>query len=637
MTLDEVAERFNAKRSGSGYKAICPVHDDNIESVSINQDGEKILLMCHAGCPTDAVLDKVGLTFTDLFLTSRPQKSAAIAEYFYRDEHGTLLYRKQRKANKEFYFAKADGKGGWITSKEQNGGKPVMEGVQRVVYRLNDLREASENSSHETFCVYIAEGEKDVDRLWREHLPATTNDGGAKTWPSYCVEQLKSIGVTHVVVFGDNDDAGRAHVADVARNCAAAGMDVRIVDLPGLQPSGDVSDYLAAGHTDLADRIAAASRYDPARVIDAGPESTSDPDSLEDLDAFLDRIDKLPDLSWRLEGLVPDEGFTLMHGQPRGLKTISALEMALAMAMGRWAFGAARFAAPRPCKVTYFAEEDGERLFAARLKWLIRKNGRPAKGMFFLRIRKSWYFDTEDGKKAIYDYIVKTQSEVAFFDSLRSFTGMSDKGPADLRPVVEFLRGEIQNTTTAKSTVLVHHDTKPTQRHDDMSRSQQASGGGIFSISDCPISFEKVAWNQVAVYPENYKLCGDPDPFEVTFETDEWTDDNGAPRFGPREAPWVRPMAETKKEVDIKSETDARKILAFLGSHRGEWFNTGEVNTGAKIRNDAAGPVLKRLRDQQPAQVRFCTGEEAVEHGAKSKSAHLWSALDAETLGMFER
>lgn len=345
-----------------------------------------------------------------------------------------------------------------------------------------------------------------------------------------------------------------------------------------------------------------------------------DKDSVEDLQRFLARIQDQPTLSWHIEGLIPDEGICLWHGQPRDFKSMCAQEVALALAAGRPAFGLARFAVHRPVKVAYFSEEDPERLFAARMHWLLAKNPTPAPGFFFPFIRKSLSFDVTADRAFILRTLRATGAEVVVFDPVRSYTAFSDKGPADLRPVAVFLR-QIQNETLAKTLLLVHHDTKPpavSGNSSERSRSQQASGGGIFSISDCPVAFTKLAWNHVAVYPEDYKLSGDPTSFEVTFETDAQQGVDG-PRFGG----WVRPVAVTKVEQDIVEGVAATKILAFLRSTTGVWHSTTEVNAGAKLKKDSAGPVLHKLREE--SLLRFCTGVEAQALGRKS-NAHLWSA-----------
>lgn len=345
---------------------------------------------------------------------------------------------------------------------------------------------------------------------------------------------------------------------------------------------------------------------------------------VEDVQAFLARLEGEPPLGWYVPGLIPDEGICLWHGQPRDFKSMCAQEMALALATGRTAFAIARFAVAAPVRVAYFTEEDPERLFAARMRWLTARSGIPVPRHLFPFVRKSLSFDVEEDRTFILDVIRETGAQVAVFDPVRSYTGHADKGPADLRPVALFLR-QVQNETTAKTLLLVHHDTKPpaiSPEGEQRSRSQQASGGGIFSISDCPVSFSKLDWNKVAVYPEDYKLSGDPKAFEVTFETDVQEGDDG-PRFGT----WVRPIAVTKDERDIANGVLAKKILAFLRSSAGTWHSTEDVGTGAHVGKMKVGAILEQLHEER--RVRFCTGDDAKLLGRKH-NAKLWGAEDDE-------
>ena len=192
--------------------------------------------------------------------------------------------------------------------------------------------------------------------------------------------------------------------------------------------------------------------YTPATTT---PSARRD-ESIEDLQTFLSRMESQPPLSWHIPGLIPDEGICLWHGQPRDFKSMCAQEVALALAAGRPAFSIPRFAVPSAVKVAYLTEEDPERLFAARMHWLTAKNPMPAAGMFFLFVRKSLSFDVDTDREFILRTIIKTGVTVVVFDPVRSYTGLSDKGPADLRPVALFLR-RIQNETTAKTLVIIHH------------------------------------------------------------------------------------------------------------------------------------------------------------------------------------
>lgn len=54
--------------AGDGkWSARCPAHDDKSPSLSVRDDGDRVLIHCHAGCATEDVLAAVGLTFRDLY------------------------------------------------------------------------------------------------------------------------------------------------------------------------------------------------------------------------------------------------------------------------------------------------------------------------------------------------------------------------------------------------------------------------------------------------------------------------------------------------------------------------------------------------------------------------------------------
>src|SRR5579884_1364199 len=68
LTLDDLLSRLDhVRRSGSGWSARCPSHDDRNNSLSASQADGKILLCCHAGCDTKDVLTALGLSWSDLF------------------------------------------------------------------------------------------------------------------------------------------------------------------------------------------------------------------------------------------------------------------------------------------------------------------------------------------------------------------------------------------------------------------------------------------------------------------------------------------------------------------------------------------------------------------------------------------
>lgn len=55
------------RKSGDGWMARCPAHDDKTASLSITERDGKVLVHCFACCRTEDVLAAVGLRFKDLY------------------------------------------------------------------------------------------------------------------------------------------------------------------------------------------------------------------------------------------------------------------------------------------------------------------------------------------------------------------------------------------------------------------------------------------------------------------------------------------------------------------------------------------------------------------------------------------
>ena len=122
--------------------------------------------------------------------------------------------------------------GGWIWD---------LEGVNRVVYRLPELIA----KEPDTGWVYIVEGEKDADALAALGMTATTNPEGQGKWKAIFNPVFRD---RLVAIIPDNDDVGRTHALRVAGFLKPFAAQVRIIELEGLPPKGDVSDWLAGGH-----------------------------------------------------------------------------------------------------------------------------------------------------------------------------------------------------------------------------------------------------------------------------------------------------------------------------------------------------------------------------------------------------
>src|SRR5258705_13792333 len=87
MTSTTLADMLNARRGGPGrWQARCPAHRDRSPSLSIAEgDDGRTLLLCRAGCATEAVVTAMGLSMRDLFAgPSSPAKPNRLRQ----NEHG---------------------------------------------------------------------------------------------------------------------------------------------------------------------------------------------------------------------------------------------------------------------------------------------------------------------------------------------------------------------------------------------------------------------------------------------------------------------------------------------------------------------------------------------------------------------
>ena len=227
--LSYVGDHFEQfQRNGCGWKARCPLHDDENPSLSLNEGANGgVVLQCHAGCPTGPILDVVGLRFADL----KPGARRIDATYPYRDEAGDLLFEVVRYEPKDFRQRRPKPGGGWIYN---------TKGARRVLYRLPELLAADQSKP-----VFIVAGEKDADRLAAIDLVTTTNVGGEGPG-KWLQEYNEPLVGRHVVIIPDNDSTGWEHARNVAAQLYGVAASVKVLELTGLPEHGDVSDWLDA-------------------------------------------------------------------------------------------------------------------------------------------------------------------------------------------------------------------------------------------------------------------------------------------------------------------------------------------------------------------------------------------------------
>lgn len=268
-------------------------------------------LMSRKGLKTGEALDwlreQIGADIEDR--REVKAKPRIVATYDYTDEAGNLLFQTVRLDPKDFRQRRREGDG-WVWS---------VRGVRQVLYRLPDvIRAVAEGRT-----IYIVEGEKDAEAAAREGLCATCNAMGSGKWPAELSSHLAG---ADVVILPDNDDAGRNHAAIVAAALKDVAERVRILELPGLPPKGDLSDWLTAGG-DRAELERLADEQGEA-FKPAPPQSRFGAVCWADLDRVNVNYQPL------VKGLIFQGDTGMIYGESGSGKSFLAVDMGLSIARG---------------------------------------------------------------------------------------------------------------------------------------------------------------------------------------------------------------------------------------------------------------------------------------------------------------
>ena len=196
------------------------------------------LLIDHGYVVSHELKDIVGPSvLRDMRRDSAPPPAPRLTHYPYPDLDGQVRFRVVRRepgrggASKSFHQEHFDAaSGAWRYGRG---------GTEPIPFQLPALAGAVAAGDH----VYVAEGEKDVLALEGAGAVATTNPGGASSWPAGWGERhFKGASVTVVV---DRDEAGKGWARSVQQDLRGA---VRSIQFVQAAEGKDAADHLAAGH-----------------------------------------------------------------------------------------------------------------------------------------------------------------------------------------------------------------------------------------------------------------------------------------------------------------------------------------------------------------------------------------------------
>lgn len=311
----------------------CPFHDDQHQpswSGNINE-GTWHCFSCQAKGNGRNFAERVGERVDEPRRTYKPPSAAAlpadfekarqywvkhepVATYDYTDATGTtLLYQVGKflgEGRKKFFIPRMP------DPAAADGWRYTLAGVTRVLYRVAELREATE--------VMYCEGEKDVETLRRIGYPATTHAGGANG--TLTPAMIACLGGKHVVMVPDNDAPGQQMADRVTGLLQRVAATVKRISLPGIQAGGDITDWIESGH--MRDEFAA--------LIETAPVIGGCRPWVPAIVPF-NEIEK-ESVPWLWHPVVPLGFLTLLQGDPGAGKGWFYLALAASLSIGQWPF-----------------------------------------------------------------------------------------------------------------------------------------------------------------------------------------------------------------------------------------------------------------------------------------------------------
>ena len=269
-TAAKILERLSGvKETASGWKALCPAHEDRKPSLSISEGAEGcVLLKCHRGCSTKAIVDALRLEERDLFddSTRRPPTKASAtkpstpkvekkAGKAYPTEAAAQAAYERKLGKFSLRYEYRDAKcrlGGIVLRWDLADGKKEIRPISRHAdgWRLEHMPTPrplyhAEWLSSPSSRTFVVEGEKCVHTLRSLGLaPATTSAGGAS---SARQSDWSPLAGHDVVILPDADAPGRQYAAEVAEILQALDPPavVRVVDLaPDRDDGSDAADMV---------------------------------------------------------------------------------------------------------------------------------------------------------------------------------------------------------------------------------------------------------------------------------------------------------------------------------------------------------------------------------------------------------
>ena len=235
LTIEELARELGGgreRKTSNGWASLCPAHPDSKPSLAITVgDKQAVVVKCRVGCSQDAVLAALAARGLSLNghkeVQPKPRKLERTLRYEIKDLDGRLIATHIRKefddGTKDMPWER-DGKPGL-------GGMPLSSLPLYGSERLRDLPPSTG--------AVVCEGEKPTEALWKRGFHAVGTVCGAAVTPDDAV--LAVLKPFRVLLWADNDDSGRAHMAKIAQRLGL--NNPPMVSWRGAEWHDDAADY----------------------------------------------------------------------------------------------------------------------------------------------------------------------------------------------------------------------------------------------------------------------------------------------------------------------------------------------------------------------------------------------------------
>ena len=249
--LQLILDHFKVTRIVNGIAyCICSGHKDEKPSLHISMGDKKIILDCKAGCDYREILAVVGLKPEQLYYDyyNRPEHTKRVSKkQYWLEKYSQCRYDYQDISTGEYTHTKyrildRDGRKQFPQGHYDND--VWIDGLQGVDTSLsvfcNGHIKRLQQAIQKGTLIFYTEGEKDCLTLWKYGYIAFTC-GAVRTFKQTIVPYLES---ANLIVFGDNDDPGRADANRIAGLINTVGR-ARVIIPPEVPEKGDITDYMS--------------------------------------------------------------------------------------------------------------------------------------------------------------------------------------------------------------------------------------------------------------------------------------------------------------------------------------------------------------------------------------------------------